>query len=253
VKHVGLVAAAFLGVAGLAALAAGGDEDRDGPVDIPASLTFGEVRGLVQAMSEAVGLDAVWTAFMEAAALGESGFNPVAARGSQVGAPSWAKVYSDPNEALAAQRAYNRNSERYGECTSSNVERQRYQFGSGGLWALLPANGLAGFWGTELECMSPWAVFEPAPAFVMSLEMNRRIMKYSAFQAVPTFGNVRVGHRSTKKLGRASELERQRNGLNKLGDRLQQLDYSRELVDTNVTPLPARDPLGMLAKLQAVA
>jgi hypothetical protein len=204
-------------------------------------------------MASAVSLDASWTAFFEAAALGESGLNTLAARGITKGAPPWAVVYTDAGEASAAAQAYDRNSERYDACTTSVEERDRYRFGSGGLWALLAPNALAAFWGTEYQCLEPWAIFDPPRAFVMIIELTRRVMKYSKFQQVPTLGNARVGHRATSLLGKPDELERQRTGHNKLGDRLVELGHSRSLVDQPVTPLPARDPLGMLAKLQAIA
>jgi hypothetical protein len=51
-------------------------------------------------------------------------------------------------------------------------------------------------------------------------------------------------------MGRESELERQRTGKNKLGDRLEQLGYDRELVDGLVTPLPPFNPVDWLRAVE---
>lgn len=204
----------------------------------------------IRALSQAAGLDASWTKFLEAAAAGESGFNNLVARGVQNGAPSWAKVVVKQKDADKAMVAYERNEEKYQGCGWS---ASRYAFGSGGWWQLLPANGLAAFWGTSEQCMDPWAVFDPAPSMTMILHYLKRIQSYSKFKAVPTWGNLRVGMRSVSYLGREDELERQRTGTNKLGDRLEQLGYDRSFVDESVTPMPSFDPVDLMRFLEQYA
>jgi hypothetical protein len=248
-----VLAIALLGV-GIAVASAGsgaGDgPDRPDPPDYPPDATAGETQELIRSMAEALGLDYGWIAFLEAAALGESGFNTQAGEGIKEGAPAWAQMRIVPASADSACRAYTKNIERYFEDCAWPTER--YCFGSGGLWQLLPGNGIAAFDGTELVCIDPWSVFDPAPAMVMILEYCRRVMRRSAFKANPTFANLRVGMRSPSKLNQAAELERQRTGHNKLGDRLEYLGYDRSMVDAAVTPLPAADPVGWLGIFEAV-
>jgi hypothetical protein len=249
---------ALFGVAGLVAIASAAsgegapdmDPERPEPPPFPPAIEKGETQALVREMATALGLDTGWIAFLEAAAMGESGFNPLAARGVQRGAPEWVSVRHDVHEADAAERAFARNKSRYyAGCPWPDPQ---YTFGSGGLWAMLPANALAAFKGHEQICMSPWSVFEPAPAIVMILEYCRRVMRYDAFKATPTWGNLRNGMGAISLLGKESALENQRTKKNKLGDRLEQLGYDRALVDATVTPLPPKDPIGWLQIVESI-
>jgi hypothetical protein len=222
-------------------------EDRPDPPVLPPDISQGETQALIRQMAETLGLDSQWSAFLEAAAMGESGMNPLAGRGIEQGAPPWAQINDSDAEAYAAQRAYNRNRWRFEDCP---WPEERYTFGSGGLWAQLPANHLPAFADTEAICMSPWAVFYPPRALVMLLGYLRRSMRRESFQSVPTWGNLRVSMRAPSKMGRESELERMRTGKNKLGDRYEQLGYPRSLVDEPVTPLPDLDSLTALSLIE---
>jgi len=246
------LALALLGAGVLAVAAAGASDDLDperpDPPPFPPHPDRGEVQELIRAMCAAIGLDAGWVMFVEAAALGESGMNPRAARGVQSGAPEWVDVNHDPNEANAAEIAFDRNRKRYfADCPWRADE---YTFGSGGLWGSLPANALPAFKGTPEICRSPWSVFEPAPALVMHLEYCRRVMRYDAFKANPSWGNLRAGMGAVTRLNNPEVLEAMRTGQNKFGDRLEQLGYDRAQVDGLVTPLPAADPVGWLQTLE---
>jgi len=210
----------------------------------------GEGQETIRALAQAAGLDQSWTTFLEAAAAGESGFNNLVARGIQNGAPDWAKIVVRQHDADKAKIAYDRNKEKYEDCGWSAA---RYSFGSGGWWQMLPANGVAAFWDTSEECIDPWAVFDPGPSLVMMISYAKRITRYSKFKSEPTWGNLRVGMRSVSYLGREDELERQRTGKNKLGDRLEQLGYSRSFVDQQVTSLPNFDPVQLLRTLEQYA
>ncbi len=243
-----LIALGVLG-AGVAAAISGGGDGRPEAPDVPQVPETGETRQHIQLMADALGLDSSWTMFLEAAAAGESGFNTLAGRGITTGAPSFAKIYSSSAEAVAARRAYDRNAADLEACP---WDVDRYSFGSGGLWALLPANGLAAFRGTSDICMDPWSVFYPAPAIAMVLAMCERLMRYSAFQSVPTWGNLRVGMRAHTRMGVMSEIDRMREGKNKLGDRLEQLGYHRGFVDELVTPLPSRSAVAALRIVEQV-
>jgi hypothetical protein len=197
-------------------------------------------------MAWTLGLDDSWIAFLEAAALGESGFNTLAYRGVPLGAPSWGSAHFSNAEAAGARRAFNRRPDRFTHC---GHPLERYQFGSGGLWAMLPPNGLAAFVGTSDLCISPWAVFDPRAALVMLVEMCRRLMGWDQFWIEPTWANLRVGMRAATYMGRPEELERQRTKKNKLGDRLEQLGYDRAFADFPVTELPPAAPSAWLDAL----
>lgn len=224
--------------------------DHDDEVEAPLPPPTREGQETIRALAHAAGLDQSWIKFLEAAAAGESGFNNLVARGVQNGAPDWAKVVVKQNDADKAKIAYDRNEEKYQDCGYSAA---RYSFGSGGWWQILPANGLSAFWDTEEQCMDPWAVFDPAPSMVMILYYLKRIQRYDNFKSVPTWGNLRVGMRAVSYLGRGDELERQRTGKNKLGDRLEQLGYDRSFVDEEVTPLPDFNPVDLLRYLEQTA
>ena len=245
-KHAAPIALALAALWGLSSGGAG--DERPDELDIPPA-PGGDSQALIRDMAAALGLTASWSAFLEAAAMGESGLNPLVGRGVKTGAPAWVTIYASSGEATAAGKAYDRNQERYGGCP---WPRSRYSFGSGGLWGEIPANALVAFKGTSMDCADPWGVFYPRPALVMFLEMCRRLMGYSEFAIEPTWGNLRVGGRGARRMGEPEELERQRNGKNKLGDRLEQLGYNRSMVDELVTPLPQRNPLGWLETLESV-
>jgi len=242
------IAVALAALWGVASAAGDGGDERPDDLLIPPN-PGGETQALIRDMAAALGLDASWSVFLEAAAMGESGLNPLVGRGIKVGAPSWVTIYASSGEAKAAARAYDRNRDRYFDCGWG----ERFTFGSGGLWGLIPANALIAFEGLSESCADPWAVFQPAPALVMFVEMCRRLMAYSEFSLVPTWGNLRVGGRGARRMGKPEELERQRHGENKLGDRLEQLGYNRSMVDELVTRLPAHDPLGWLETLEGTS
>lgn len=245
-----LIALGILGVGVAAAASSGGDPRRPEPLDVPPAPQAGEMQQRIRAMADAMGLDASWTAFLEAAAMGESGLNTLAGAGIAADAPPWAKINERAAEATGARRAYDRNFERYyKDCP---WEASRYTFGSGGLWALLPANGLAAFAGTSEICMDPWAVFEPAPAMAMVYRFLVALMGWSGFKEEPTWGNLRVGMRAPSYMGRPDEIARMRDGKNKLGDRLEQLGYERSFVDALVTTPPSMSGVEALRIVERV-
>lgn len=240
-----LLGLAFSGAEG------GDDETRPDELDLEPDVQAGEAQATIRAMAQALGLDQQWAAFLEAAALGESGLNPLMGRGVVQGAPPWAKINIDQGESRAAQRAYNRNADALSAC---GHPAEQYNFGSGGLWAQLPANFLMQFpKGSSERCLSPWAVFDPPAALAMLLGYFRGCMRRDAFKATPTWGNLRVCMRAPSRMNRAEELERQRSGKNKLGDRLEQLGYSRELVDRPVSQSLNMTAAEALAIVQGVA
>lgn len=238
-KAVLLIPLALLGV-GLAGSGGGG------AVVVPPAANAGEMQVWIREMAATLGLDNSWVAFLEAAALGESGFNPYAYRGVALGAPTWGDKHASNAEASGAKRAFERHPGRFAAC---GWPVHNYTFGSGGLWAILPANGLAAFVGTDRLCMSPWAIFDGRAAIVMILEYCRRLMGWDGFQKEPTWANLRVGMRAATYMGRPDEIERQRTKKNKLGDRLEQLGYDRAFADGLVTPLPPRNPVQWLTAL----
>lgn len=105
--------------------------------------------------------------------------------------PSWAKpnlkasASLQDNEARAAEIAYDRNAKSYG---ASPYARERWIFGSGGYFGLLPGTALA-FLRGKPEIAStdfdPWDVFDPHRSCVAYADYVRRITKLGQWQDLP--------------------------------------------------------------------
>ena len=144
----------------------------------------------IRSLGARAGLSEDWIAFFAMTARGESGWNNLVGLGDQALVPEGIKMNRSAAEATAARRAYERNVARYGDCPHP---AWMYQFGSGGWFGILPANGLQAFWCTQFQCLSPYAVFEPEASLVMAIGIARRLQNWSGFQARPTWINLRLG------------------------------------------------------------
>lgn len=236
-----LVPLAILALAAVAAGAKGSGSGGGGrqPIDLQESAN--DNRQWIQFLGQEAGLTDEWIIFWEATAAGESGFSNYIARGTTHGAPDWVKVNSDSGDVSGAKRAFDRNDYLRG---CGHPESQ-YTFGGAGLWQMFPANAVAAFKGTDYECIDPWYIFDLAPQYAMAIEYARRIMRWDAFKANPTWLNLRVGWGSPTSMNKRASLDRMRNDPRKFGDRLEEIGYPRSFMDRQVDPLPPKDPVGL--------
>ena len=161
----------WLGVVGLGALALAGSSGR--PIDGTGAgmQSMAAVRGLA---AEA-GLPDAWGDFFALVAWRESKGN------SQ-------SVNDSTSEAEAAARAYDRNRDRYAGC---GHPASAYTFGSGGWFGMLPANALAQL-GDAHRCLPPSSVFDPRASMAMAVGFARGLMRWKAYERMPTWLNLRA-------------------------------------------------------------
>ena len=213
--------------------------------DLPA--TMNENQQLIRDMAEAVGIDPSWSMFFEATAKNESGFKILAGLGKPELFPPWAKPNTraskrvQDNEAAAAAKAYERNAGRLSKC---GYPKSRYAFGSGGLFAMLPANAiLNAFKNTELECMDPWEIFDPVVSFVCAVSFAKGLMNWTGYKKNPVLGNVRVGWGNPSKMGNPESMQKSRTSDRGFGSRLEELGYGRDRWSTPAVSLSGWDPV----------
>jgi hypothetical protein len=218
----------LLALLALFALGSGGS-----PVGEPANH---EGLARLRALALEAGLDVDWALFLAVVAHHESGWNNLVGLGDPLKFPPWARpnlkasASAQRAEASAAAAAYERNLERYRGCEHP---RSHYTFGSGGWFGLLPANALKAFWGTELQCISPFAVFEPEASVVLATDYARRLRAYEGFKRLSTWRNLNRGWASPSAMGQP------RSGTDARFDRaLSALGVPRSWGDRNVTALP---------------
>ncbi len=196
------VIAAAAGVALLVASPSSGDSPR--PIVDP-SLENADGYELIVEYAEQAGIPADWRDFLLAKAWIESRGNPLKGRGITDGAPSNAQIVISSSEATAAGKAYDRQIER-GAIVGSVWGRKSWSFGSGGLFAMLPANAVVvAYRGTELqgvaEAYDPWSVFEPRKAIALAIAYNRSLSKWQGFKSDPTWENMHAGWRAPGNMG----------------------------------------------------
>jgi len=204
---------------------------------------------------EEAGLHPYWIVFFEAMAANESNFKEWVGLGKpelypegtvpSQNHPEWRKE----NEHQAAIRAYERNIERYEDC---GYAPERYTFGSGGWFALLPANGLRAFDGTDLQCLDPYSVFDPAASVVMAIEMVRRLMRWSGWKKAPTFANLRAGLKNPAEMGDPEAIHQIVHKTKGLLYRYNQIGANPALIDMTPPPLPPKNPVALFNKLNAL-
>ena len=220
--------------------------------DMPMPISEGQA--LMREMFFELGLDPMWSMFFEATALNESGFNNLRGLGIPSEFPSWASpnegasFQTQQNEADAAKRAYDRNKDKLAEC---GWPASRYTFGSGGWFALLPANAVMQARGTSLKCVDPWDVFDPATSVVLAIGMARNLQNWNNFKSVPTFGNLRLGWGNPSRMGKADKLREAKAKSKGFAARLGELGFDPAYFDAPVTPMPPYDPVAMLNYLNS--
>jgi len=185
-------------------------------------------RALLNNLTARAGLDDNWRLFFEALAKSESRWNPHASNDSS-------------GEVAAALIAYTRNRKRYAGC-GWPVSRYIHP-GSGGFLGIIPANGLAVFWGTVLQCVDPHIVLEPAANVVMAMGYARRLMRWKQFKANPTWHNLWRGWDNPAAMGPGARRQKFERILGELG-------HPSSFADRQVTSLGSFDALAMLVHLR---
>lgn len=206
---------------------------------------------LLRYLAEWAFLDEAWIAFFEVTAWRESKFNNMRGLGKPSLFPDWAQPNVSASkkvqntEAAAAVKAYTRN-DYLRDCP---WPAQRYSFGSGGWFGLLPPNAVYAFKDTRYECIDPWSVFDPVPSLVMAIEYARRTMRRSGFKKKPTFLNLRVGWWSPANMGKQDKMNAVAQNF---GDQLEELGVPAHFMHQEVTDLPPDMPADLLDALAEV-
>lgn len=150
------------------------------------------------------GVDPIVRDWLITCAYGESGLNPRVMLGLSV--PPSARNLSPPitiptqsatkrsAESAAALVAYNRNKAHYEGCGHPIED---YTFGSGGLFGILPGNGLAALWNTSRSCLNPVEVFAVGPSIVFALGYMKRVASggYGWLEQGQKWGDMRIAWR----------------------------------------------------------
>ncbi len=181
-------------------------------------------------------VDAAWEIFFLSKAWGESKWKP--------------HVRNDRSaEIAAAQRAYVRNAEWYTNCP---WPKHRYTHpGSGGYLGVIAPNGLAAFWGTNLQCMDPHMIMDGPANYVMALYYAKRLQRWSNFRRVPTWQNLWVGWRRPGSMGEPGALARIESHFAKGLAKIAEPHSFMKLPVTSLPKLPAANIL--YNNLRAVA
>lgn len=168
------------------------ERDPDLPDPHPAKGTLMQRAEHVRQLAYQVGAPPAWADTFALIARGESGGNPNKMLGIKLGSPVWAQGGGsssvEKTEAKAARAVFKSGSKHVEHCAWPPDD---YCFGSGGLFAMLPMSGLKAFWGTELECLHPWSVFDEKTTMVMAAHFARRLTQRSGYQG--TVASLRRG------------------------------------------------------------
>lgn len=204
---------------------------------------------------EEAGLHPEWVLFFEAVAANESNFKNLVGLGNAALYPSWAQPNikasqsAQNREHQAAVNAYIRNEDYFYNC---GYPQEAYTFGSGGWFALLPANAVRAFGGTELACLDPYFVFSKGGSVVMVIEMVRRLMNWTKWKLDPTFGNLRVGLGNPSEMGDELALQETVFKPKGLAARYTQIGADPNLAWVTPPPLPPKDPVGLFNYLTSL-
>lgn len=189
----------FAGIVGLAMLG-GGDAQPATSVkpgrraELDACLAIAQREGAI---------DAAWADFLRVVAYGESNFQSRAMAGIATGSPPWAERNNGPGAAAAARAQFNRNAKWF---AGSPWPVDRYCFGTGGWFAMLPTAALQAFLHTPQILSDPWGVFQPGTSVAMAVAAFRRLQQYGAFEANPKFAVLRAGWKATGRMSDATFL-----------------------------------------------
>jgi hypothetical protein len=169
------------------------DSPGEAPDDLPGPSTNTHGLELVRQLAITVGAPKAWQDFFVLVAQRESRGNPNVGRGTTYGAPSWVKISESKHG--AAVTAYKSHEDEYSKCWPA----PGYEFGSGGLYAMLPGYALWAFAGTELICLHPWVVFNPTISTIMAAHFAHRLTKWPSYKG--TVISLRAGWGDPSKMG----------------------------------------------------
>lgn len=126
-----------------------------------------------------VGAPAIWQDVFSLISHGESNDRDDVARGVKYGAPDWAHVNVDDDDARAAATSYDRNVEWLRPCWTRTV----YVFGSAGRFQMFPAAALAAFRNDpQLRCVHPWALFDGRASMICAAWMAYRLQQWKNYR-----------------------------------------------------------------------
>lgn len=202
-------------------------------------------------ISNRAGLPDDWIAFLLAKSYVETGgkFDPLLGRGRANGAPLNAKINKSQGEQAAAERAWDRLVDQ-GRLNPDLWPRESWIFGSGGLFALIPASVLVGTYEKsgmkdDPEIMDPWSVFDPAIAVFLAIDYNDRLMGWSGYQSEKTWGNLYKGWKQPSNMGKDNETTRR--SVKAFREALAATGSNPNLADRKPTPIP--DPMTAIRPL----
>ncbi len=186
---------------GLVAAAGGGGRASPGGASTGEPASPGGLQELEHIMG-AAGLPEDWRIFLAAIAHRESKWHSNVGLGpnDHPGRPPWLRPSKSSarlqrGEAAAACSAYRSNYNR--RFRQSPWPEERYCFGSGGYFGMLPAYGVInGFYATPemIPEVDPWAVADPIPSVVMAVGFARGLMRWRQFQqGGGTFAALAIG------------------------------------------------------------
>ena len=180
----------------------------------------------IRALAADAGIPQDWADFLVAKAWVESRWSPTATRGVPPGPPAIVpedKIRIAPTDAAAAAQAFNRQREA-GHLADTPWPVERYTFGTGGLWQLMPANAIVlAFKGTEYENLDPWSHYMTERAIAMAVEYNRALMRRQSYKDRPTWATLYAGWSRPDNMGKpgspdvTAALERFAKGLQASG------------------------------------
>lgn len=212
--------------------------DRDVPEVEPVGGTMFERAEKVRQLAYQVGAPPAWANMFALIARGESGGNALRMLGIKLGSPTWAEGGGssavEKTEAEAARAVFDSGKKHVAHCAWPVYD---YSFGSGGLYAMLPMSGLKAFWGTPLECLHPWTVFDEKIATIMAAHFARRLQTRAGYQG--TVWSLRRGWGVPGGMASASEKK-----LAKWRGHCQDIGLPPSFLDTKLPPwkpIPARD------------
>lgn len=161
------------------------DDDRGAKIDAP---TIAAHRVDVRNLAAMIGAPEIWQDFFAMTAYGESRMTTNAGLGIRIAAPPWVRMNASENEAKAAVKSYRNNASWLAPCWPA----LQYGFGSGGIFAMLPAAAIAAFKTDPVyKCVHPWSIFDPVPAMIYAAWFARRLQGWSNWNG--TVLSMRVG------------------------------------------------------------
>lgn len=161
----------------------------------------------VRALAASAGAPAIWQDFFALTAYGESKFHHDVGLGIAEGAPPWADMNIRKTDAERACKSYKKNLKWLEPCW----EKERYCFGSGGLFQNLPAPALAAFKDDPVyRCADPWSIFDPNPSMIYAAWFARRLQGWSNWDG--TVLGMRAGWANPSTMHKPTAAKREKWG-----------------------------------------